>query len=104
MPRKRFHVIATIRDKRGRVLAVAANSYDKTHPLQARYASLCGLPDKQYLHAEVAAVLKLRDPGRAYSIKVERYDAKGNPCNARPCVICQRVIEAVGIKEVEWTE
>jgi deoxycytidylate deaminase len=103
MPRKRHHVIATIRDRKGRVLAMACNSYDKTHPLQAKYASLCGLPHKQYLHAEVAAILKVRDISRAWSIRVERYNAKGEPVNAKPCVICAKVIEAVGISNVEWT-
>ena len=104
MPRKKHHVIASIRDKKGRVLAVACNSYTKTHPMQAKYASLCGLPHKQYLHAEVAAIIKVRDISKAHSIKVERYDHKGNPVNAKPCIICQRVIEASGISKVEWTE
>lgn len=103
MPRKRHHVIATIRDKRGRVIAIACNSYSKTHPLQAKYASLCGLPHKQYLHAEVAAVLKVNDISRAHSIRVERYNHYGDPVNARPCIICQRVLEAVGIKNIDHT-
>lgn len=101
---KRHHIIATIYDKRGRVLSVGVNSYDKTHPLQAKYALECGLPDKQFLHAEVAAILKLQKPYLARRIRVERYDSKGRPAMAKPCVICQKVIEAAGIKEVEWTE
>lgn len=103
MPRKRHHVIATVLDKRGRVLSIACNSYDKTHPLQAKYASMCGLPHKQYLHAEVAAILRVKDIDKAHSIRVERYNAKGEPVCAKPCVICQRVIDAAGIKNVEWT-
>jgi tRNA(Arg) A34 adenosine deaminase TadA len=103
MPRKRHHIIATVRDKKGRVLAMACNSYTKTHPLQAKYASLCGLPDKQFLHAEVAAILRVRDLSKAHSIKVERYNAKGLPVCAKPCIICQRVIDASGIENVEWT-
>lgn len=103
MPRKRHHIIATVRDKKGRVLAMACNSYTKTHPLQAKYASLCGLPDKQFLHAEVAVILRVRDLSKAHSIKVERYNAKGLPVCAKPCIICQRVIDASGIENVEWT-
>lgn len=103
MPRKRHHIIATVRDKKGRVLAMACNSYTKTHPLQAKYATLCGLPDKQFLHAEVAAILRVRDLSKAHSIKVERYNAKGLPVCAKPCIICQRVINASGIENVEWT-
>lgn len=104
MSKKRFHVIATVKDKRGRVLSVACNSYSKTHPLQAKYASLCGLPDKQYLHAEVAAILRVRDISKAHTISVERYNSKGEPVNAKPCVICERVIQASGITNVEWTK
>lgn len=100
---KKYHIIATIRDKRGRVLSVGTNSYTKTHPLQAQYALEAGLPHKQFLHAEVDAIKRLRQPWKAHSIMVERYDSNGKPANAMPCVICQRVIDAVGIEVVEFT-
>lgn len=103
MPRKRHHVIATVLDKRGRVLSIACNSYDKTHPLQAKYATLCGLPEKRFLHAEVAAILKVRDLSKAHSIRVEMYNAKGDPVTAKPCAICAKVIEAACIENVEHT-
>lgn len=104
MARKKFHIIATIKDKRGRVLSVGYNSYSKTHPVQKMYADMCGLPHKVYLHAEISAILKLKQPWKAYSIHVERYDSEGNPVNAKPCVICQKAIEAAGITNVEWTK
>ena len=103
MARKQQHIIATIYDKRGRVLSVGSNSYTKTHPLQAKYAAMAGLPHKQYLHAEISAILRLENPSKAYRILVERYDSNGNPANAKPCPICQRVIVSAGIKQVEWT-
>lgn len=104
MARKQHHIIATIYDKRGRVLAIGANSYTKTHPLQARYAAMAGLPEKQYLHAEISAILRLEKPCKAHRIRVERYDRNGNPANAKPCPICERVIASTGIKIVEYTE
>ena len=100
---KKYHIIATIRDRKGRIISIACNSYTKTHPLQAKYACMCGLPDKQFLHAEVAAIVKLKQPWRAHSIHVERYDSKGNPANAKPCIICQHVIHAAGINIVTHT-
>lgn len=80
------------------------NSYTKTHPQQIKYAEMCGLPHKQFLHAEIHACLKLRQPWKAYSIHVERYDSKGNPANAKPCVICQKMIKSVGIENVTYTK
>lgn len=104
MTGKKYHIVATIYDKRGRVLSIGANSYTKTHPMQARYAATVGMPEKQYLHAEISAILRLSDMSKAHRIRVERYDAKGNPRNAKPCPICQHVINSAGIKVVEWTE
>lgn len=101
---RKIHIVATIYDKRGRILSIGANSYTKTHPMQAKYAATVGLPHKQYLHAEIAAILRLSDVSKAHRIKVERYDAKGNPANAKPCPICDHVIRSAGIKVVEWTK
>ena len=105
MARKKYHVISTIRDKRGRVLSVGYNSYSRTHPLQAKLAEACGLPEKIYLHAEISSILKLKGKAlqRAHSITVERYDSEGNPANASPCPICAKAIDAVGISVVHHT-
>jgi deoxycytidylate deaminase len=103
MPNKRFHVVATIYDKRGRALSIGVNSYDKTHPIQAYYANKVGLPHKIYLHTEASAILKLKHPWKAHAIKVERYNSKGKPVNAKPCPVCQAMIDAIGIKKVEHT-
>lgn len=104
MSKKRFHIIATILDKRGRVLSVGYNSYTQTHPLQAKFAEMCGLPDKIYLHAEIQSIVRLKHPHKAHKIKVERYDNNGNPKLACPCCICMKAIEAVGIPNIEWTK
>jgi len=36
--------------------------------------------------------VRLRNPSKAASIHVYRYDKAGNPVKAAPCKICQRVI------------
>ena len=95
-------ITAVVRDKRGRILATAQNSYVKTHPLMAREAKAVGEPQKIYLHAEVAALLRTNWDD-AYSIFVSRYSNSGEPLLARPCKICQRVIKLAGIKEVSHT-
>lgn len=96
---------ATIYDKRGRVLSVGVNSLTKSHPFQKRLAESVGRPQAIFLHAEVQAILKLRKPEEAHTIRVERYHAiTGEPLLAKPCAICERAISIVGIPRVLYTE
>lgn len=103
MTKKRFEIKATVYDKRGRVLAVGVNSYSKTHPLQAKYAVQVGLDDKVFLHAEIAALSKLKSHHRPYKIVVERYLCSGKTALAKPCPICYAAIRAHGIQRIEFT-
>jgi len=98
----RMLLTATITDKKGKVLSVGTNSYIKTHTLQQHYANKAGIPQKPYLHAEIAALVKLKH-GVAHKITVERYGKSGQPLNAEPCPICKLAIKASGIKYVEYT-
>lgn len=100
---KEQHITAVIYDRRGRVLSVGQNSYVKTHPYQAKLAERAGEPYKQYLHAEVHAIVKCADLSRAHRIFVSRWDNNGRPMLAAPCPICRSAIEAAGIKVVEHT-
>lgn len=100
---RRPQITAIIRDRRGRILSIGQNSYVKTHPLQAEHARKAGQPLRQFLHAEIHAIVRCRDLTRAHSIFVSRWDAKGEPVLAKPCAICQSAIEAAGIKFVEYT-
>ena len=100
---RHFEVTAMIYDRKGRVLSVGQNSYVKTHPLQARHAHKTGLPDKLFLHAEVAAIVKCRDLSKAHRIFVTRYNKQGEPTLAKPCPVCLSAIQASGIKYIEHT-
>lgn len=103
MAQKKHHITAVIYDKRGKVLSVGQNSFIKTHPLQAFHANKVNLPEKQYLHAEVAALVKCRDLSKAHSIFVARYSADGVPVLAKPCAICMSALRAAGIKIINHT-
>lgn len=103
MAKARFDITAVIYDKRGRVLSIGKNSYVKTHPYQAKCAERAGLPDKQFLHAEIHAIVKCRRLDKAHKIVVMRFDNEGKAKNAKPCPICRSAIEAAGIKVVEHT-
>lgn len=96
-------VTALAYDKRGRILSVGKNSYIKTHPLQAKAAAAVGEDSKVYLHAEVAALVKVRDWSKIYKIVVTRFNYKGEPVCAKPCRVCQYVLNQAGIEIVEHT-
>lgn len=94
-------IIATIYDRKGRVLSIGHNSYHKTHPRQALLAKKVGQPERQFLHAEIAALVKCR--GEPYKIHIERRDKKGKLQLAKPCAICELAIRESGIKFVEYS-
>lgn len=103
MCKTRFNLTAFVYDRRGVLLSMGKNSYVKTHPLQARAAKKVGLDSKIFLHAEIAALAKVKDWSKAYRLVVVRFGATGRPLNAKPCEICMEVIKQTGIKEIEHT-
>lgn len=96
-------ITAVITDKRGRVISVGQNNYHRTHTMQAFHAKKVGVPEKIYIHAEVAAIVKCKDLSKAHKISVFRYNKQGLPMLAKPCIICMSCIEASGIKQIEFT-
>jgi len=94
---------AIIYDRKGNVISIGQNSYVKTHPMQEKHAKIAGEAYKIYLHAEVHAIVKCKDLKKAHRILVSRWDADGNPANAKPCKVCQSAIRAAGIKVIEHT-
>ena len=98
------HVLtALILDKRGRVVSVGRNAYTKTHPLQAKCAEAVGEPHRIYLHAEIDALVKLKDWSKAYKLIVTRFTKDGKPANAMPCKACQHALKLANITHVEYT-
>jgi tRNA(Arg) A34 adenosine deaminase TadA len=101
---REMDITAVIYDKRGRVLSIGKNSYVKTHTLQARYAKKVGQEHRIFMHAEIHAISRCRSLSSAYRIMVSRFDAAGNPVNAKPCPICEEAIKShTGIKVIEHT-
>lgn len=96
-------ITAIIYDKRGRILSIGQNSYVKTHPLQAKHAKKAGTPEKVYLHAEVAAIVKCRDLTKAHKIFVSRTMRNGSFGLAKPCAVCMSALDAAGIEVIEHT-
>jgi deoxycytidylate deaminase len=84
------HRICAFALYKGKIVAVGFNSYVKTHPQQAFFARMVGQHRKEYLHAEVAALL--RAPRHADSLLVVRINKKGEYVSAKPCPICDFAI------------
>lgn len=103
MSKSRFAITAIIFDKRGRVLSIGNNSYVKTHPHQNLHALKVGLPMKQFLHAEIHAIVRCKDLHRAHRILVTRFGKNGEELSAMPCPVCQSAIAATNIKIVDHT-
>lgn len=103
MPRKRYEIIASTFDKKGNLIASGMNSYRKTHPLMRHFAKLAGEhEEKTAIHAELQAMLRSKGK-EVYSILVQRFDAFGNPKVAKPCLTCQKILEAFEVKVVRYT-
>lgn len=97
------NITALIYDRKGRIISIGKNSYVKTHPLQAKFAQHVGLNDKIFLHAEVEALVKLKDWSKAHKIVITRYNKNGEPVLAKPCKVCQHAIKMANIQHVEHT-
>lgn len=97
------NITAFAYDRKGRLLSIGRNSYIKTHPLQAKAAKEVGEDYKIYLHAEVAALVKIKNWQKIDKLVVTRYNKNGEPMLAKPCRVCQRLINIAGINTVEHT-
>lgn len=92
------HNVTAIGLKRGRVVSIGHNQYLKTHPVQKAHAEAVGQPQRLYLHAEIDCLIKSKT--KLDTLIVFRYNKKGELSKAKPCSICQRAIQSVGIKQV----
>ena len=98
---KKYEITAIAYNKRGRVIAVGHNSYEKTHPAQAKFGRKSGKPNAIFLHAELACLLRAKE--KVHRLEVFRYDNDGKPANSKPCPSCQLAIKEYGVTHVKHT-
>lgn len=98
---KKQRLCAIVTDKKGHILNIGFNSYNKTSTTQAYYAEKVGLSQKIYIHAEIGALTNLHH--KASSIYIARINRKGESVPALPCKICRYAISDCGIKEIITT-
>ena len=98
----RYNITAMAYSKKGRLLSIGFNSYEKTHPLQAKLGNKSGRPNAIYLHAEISCLIRARE--QVHRLVVVRYDKDGKPALAKPCPSCQLAIRQFQVKQVEYTK
>src|SRR6266478_6526269 len=98
----KHHMTATIWDRKGRLLSTASNSYTRSHPLQKHFAKLSGNPERIYLHAELAALLKCGTK-QPHTISVVRIKKDGTTGLAKPCAAYQLALKHWGVKVINYT-
>ena len=92
------HTIVALGFAKGQLVSIGRNDYRKTHPTQQRYAVLVDQPERIYLHAEIAAIIRAKC--QLDELFVFRVNHKGQYVNAKPCKICQAAIDEAGIRRV----
>ena len=102
MCRKKYVILAKCYDKKGRLISIGLNSYRKTNTVQKHFAVLAGLPEKEYLHSEIMALLRCKDK-TPYRLTIERYTNDGEPALAAPCPVCSLALRTYGVKLIEYT-
>lgn len=103
MKRKRYELIATAFDRKGRILGAGVNEYHRSHPLMKIYAEKAGESScKIYKHAELSAVLSAGNK-KVHSLLVQRFNNDGSPALAMPCPTCQAMLKDFGVKLVKYT-
>lgn len=103
-PRKKFQLVATTFDRKGRPIATAQNDYRRSHPLAKYFALQAGESEhKDKIHAELNSVLS-SGKNEVHSIFVQRFNKDGSMANAKPCTACQLMLKSFGVKLVRYTD
>lgn len=105
--RKKYELLATCFDSRGRVICTRSNDYCKSHPKQKMFSEQAGLSDQRIkIHAELAALLASRNNrgvSKAHTVLVQRFDSLGNPALAKPCLSCMLALKMFSVKILRYT-
>lgn len=89
-------------NKKGNIIGMSYQREDKTHPLQYYYAKQTQQPYKIFLHAEIATLIKAKNP---YALFVARVDKNGTLVTSKPCPICQLALKNTSsLKHIYYTD
>ena len=98
--------MATCFDSKGRVICSRPNAY-KSHPQQKMFSVMAGMSaERTNLHAEVHALLASRNSkgvSKVHSVLVQRFDSRGNPALAKPCLSCMLALKMFNVRVLRYT-
>lgn len=103
-----FHtMIGAVIVSNGKVISTGWNQ-EKTHPfvkLNGQYKTADGWHIAKNIHAEVAAVFKIKNKEslEGATIIVYRQGKNGDMLNSRPCPMCEKVLRQYGFKKMIFT-
>jgi len=97
----RFKLCAITLDKKNRLIALAKNDMNKTHPYCSKISKSIGNPYGIYLHAESSALIKSNF--NAHTLIVVRVKKNGDLANSTPCKICDKFIDISNVKNVIYS-
>lgn len=93
-----------ISDRKGNIISKGYNSSTKTHPIQYKYANGVNKPTKIFLHAEIKALIKLRERRKAINLCVVRIMKSKDVGMSKPCSICMEAIKDYKIKNLIYID
>jgi len=98
---RKYFVICASLDHHNNIISIGQNSYQKTHPMQSRLALKSGGAYREYLHAEIASLVKSRVAPSG--VMVVRMTKNGLIRMARPCNICTLALKEAKVRHVYYT-
>lgn len=105
MSKKRYVIVASSYDKRGRLIYSCTNSYNDSSALQRYYSLKAGHPHRVYNHAELRcleiSILKMKQ--KVDKLLIMRYSSDGSLKNSEPCEVCKLCISDFKIKNVYYS-
>lgn len=94
-------IMAIAYNKKGDILSIGRNQYDKSHPKQAFFAKKVKRPKAIYLHAEIDALIRAKTD--VHKLHVIRVMPNGSYGLAKPCNICELALKHYGVKVITHT-
>lgn len=103
--KKRYVIVASSYDKRGRLIYSCTNSYNDSSAFMRYMARKAGESYRVFNHAEArcleVSILKMKK--KVDKLVIVRYDSDGNFKDSKPCKVCSLIIKEFNIKTVLYS-
>lgn len=102
---KKQNVVAICFDRKGKIISICGNSFEKSSGLQANLAKKAGSDKKVFNHAEIGCIARWRrySDKNPYGIYIARMSKTKHLVNSTPCEVCTLALKIAGIKKIFHT-